>query len=633
MALAPGNLTSYNLAPGESLQTLDAKRRIALALSTQAIDASPIQHWTQGAARLAQALVGGYELYKMDEEDEKKRAASAKALIGTIVDPQENQPNTTPTAAVAPSPAAPPATPAATVASADMTPGQRALLKAIAGGESKSYDMLYGGRKFDSFADHPRTPIPITSGPMAGKNSTAAGLYQFLAPTWDQQRNKLNLPDFSPQSQDIAAWDLAATTYKNKTGGDLKADVENPTKAQQIAAALNGVWPSLPGGSQPNSMTAGFTQRLGTPGVAQALNAPVPPPAAPVAPADLTAAPQMAQATMPGQTNAPPPNPNAPIAIRPASPLPMTSTGGMTAQQLRQMVAPMIASGPAGAAMAQDLIKKWNESNLVPNDAQKSAQYIRQNWRQLGFTGPDDPQMAALIRQRLSGLTMPASETTQEQALGKYYGEMFTKLGTDATNARSSNATLTTMAQLAKSPNFRSGIGAEFETFLKRGISALGGDKALIDLGMDPKKAQPNEAFRALSNKAVIDTLGSLGTGISNADRDFIQQIFPSLANTPEGNAMIVKIMQRMNDRKIEIAQMARGHNKGRLDADFEAKLDDFTQKNPLFSDKEMAELTAAAAPQTPDGATAPPPAATTPMTDPDRAAIEAEMKRRKLIP
>lgn len=628
MALAPGNITSYNLAPGESLQTLDAKRRIALALSMQGADVSPVQHWTQGAARLAQALVGGYELNKLDEEDEKKRAASARAILGTIIDPQENQPNTIPTAAIAPSPAAPPATPAATtVASADMTPGQRALLKAIAGGEAKSYDMLYGGRKFDSFADHPRTPIPITSGPMAGKYSTAAGLYQFLAPTWDQQRNKLNLPDFSPPNQDIAAWDLAATTYKNKTGGDLKADVENPTKAQAIAAALNGVWPSLPGGSQPNSMTAGFTQRLGTPGVAQALNAPVPQPASPVAPTDLTAAPQMAQATMPGQTNVPTPSASQPLAIRPGSPLPLTSTGGMTAQQLRKMVAPMIASGPAGAAMAQDLIKKWNESNLVPNDAQKSAQYIRQNWRQLGFSGPDDPALAALVRQRLSGLTMPAGETTQEQALGKYYGEMFSKIGTDATNARSSNATLTTMAQLAKSPNFRSGIGAEFETFIKRGISALGGDKALIDLGMDPKKAQPNEAFRALSNKAVIDTLGSLGTGISNADRDFIQQIFPSLANTPEGNAMIVKVMQRMNDRKIEIAQMARGHNKGRLDADFEAKLDDFAAQHPLFSDKEMAELNAAA--QAPATTQTPPPGTGIP----DRAAIEAEMQRRKLQP
>jgi lysozyme len=41
-----------------------------------------------------------------------------------------------------------------------------------------------------------------------GLKSTAAGAYQFLASTWDDLKRKLNLPDFGPHSQDLAAQEL-----------------------------------------------------------------------------------------------------------------------------------------------------------------------------------------------------------------------------------------------------------------------------------------------------------------------------------------------------------------------------------------------------------------------------------------
>lgn len=66
------------------------------------------------------------------------------------------------------------------------------------------YRRHFGGRLFDSFADHPR--IAITAG--LGRNkytSTAAGAYQFLSRTWDECAKALNLQDFSPESQDKAA--------------------------------------------------------------------------------------------------------------------------------------------------------------------------------------------------------------------------------------------------------------------------------------------------------------------------------------------------------------------------------------------------------------------------------------------
>jgi len=131
----------------------------------------------------------------------------------------------------------------------------RALLGRIASGEATSYDMLYGGGKFQGYGDHPRVYQPITSGPDVGKKTSAAGLYQFIGSTWDQQKAKLGLTDFSPANQDAAAWDLAQTEYKAKTGRDLLATLKSgdQTAISDVPRQLSGQWSSLPGGRQPAS--------------------------------------------------------------------------------------------------------------------------------------------------------------------------------------------------------------------------------------------------------------------------------------------------------------------------------------------------------------------------------------------
>jgi muramidase (phage lysozyme) len=81
-----------------------------------------------------------------------------------------------------------------------------AFLRVIREGETSQTDDAYrtivGGERFDSFADHPRKRVFIRS---LNVWSTAAGAYQFLSRTWDECRAALNLPDFSPESQDKAA--------------------------------------------------------------------------------------------------------------------------------------------------------------------------------------------------------------------------------------------------------------------------------------------------------------------------------------------------------------------------------------------------------------------------------------------
>jgi len=138
----------------------------------------------------------------------------------------------------------------------------RQVLDRIASGEAGAYNVLYGGHQFDSYHDHPRIKIPLGN----GLYSSAAGKYQMIAPTWDKEKAKLGLPDFSPASQDAAAWDLAQSVYREKTGRELADDA---TRGDVDYSVLQSQWSSLP---RPSGPTLSFS------------SAAQPPPAPPVEP-------------------------------------------------------------------------------------------------------------------------------------------------------------------------------------------------------------------------------------------------------------------------------------------------------------------------------------------------------------
>lgn len=148
-----------------------------------------------------------------------------------------------------------------------VTPTQRAFLNSVSAGESPDYNTMYGGGRFEELNDHPRQNVPIASGPNAGKTSSAAGRYQFLAPTWDEAKGALGLPDFSPDSQDAAAVWLAERDYAKRTKGrnlwnDLEGAKDDPAKLNFIAGALSKTWTSLPGGAEPNRASGDFGNRM-----------------------------------------------------------------------------------------------------------------------------------------------------------------------------------------------------------------------------------------------------------------------------------------------------------------------------------------------------------------------------------
>jgi muramidase (phage lysozyme) len=112
---------------------------------------------------------------------------------------------------------------------------------------NNGYDVIVSGVDgpsiFTDYSDHPFAhggSVLVRSGPPP-LYSTAAGRYQLLARFWNIYRVQLNLPDYSPASQDAVA------LQQIKERGAI-ADIEAGEIELAIGLCAN-IWASLPGNS------------------------------------------------------------------------------------------------------------------------------------------------------------------------------------------------------------------------------------------------------------------------------------------------------------------------------------------------------------------------------------------------
>jgi muramidase (phage lysozyme) len=125
-------------------------------------------------------------------------------------------------------------------------PNVRSFLDMIAAAEGTTkhgYNTLFGGGKFDNLQDHPRQLFDFTETTGRPNKTTAAGRYQFLSNTWDEQAKKLGLPDFGERSQDLAAVNLLRE--RGILTDVLQGNWQNAVKKS------GSIWASLPSSPYP----------------------------------------------------------------------------------------------------------------------------------------------------------------------------------------------------------------------------------------------------------------------------------------------------------------------------------------------------------------------------------------------
>jgi muramidase (phage lysozyme) len=130
-----------------------------------------------------------------------------------------------------------------------MTDNERAFLSMIAFAEigpdllaisHRGYNVLVGStaanpKLFHDYSDHPRVIVNVRP----GLYSTAAGRYQILKRTFDAYKTRLELPDFSPASQDAIAMQLI------RECGAIK-DI-NAGRITEAIKKVKSRWASMPG--------------------------------------------------------------------------------------------------------------------------------------------------------------------------------------------------------------------------------------------------------------------------------------------------------------------------------------------------------------------------------------------------
>lgn len=145
------------------------------------------------------------------------------------------------------------------------------------------------------------------------------------------------------------------------------------------------------------------------------------------------------------------------------------------------------------------------------------------------------------------GVKLPEGESEFVKRLGTKDADRVDAAITTRDTAVSSLNSLNKLASLPADQL----IGGQFAT------GRVGATNLLSTLGLaspaDVNKLNKSQEYQKVAGDVILQTLGGkLGSGFSNADRDFIASLVPQLETSPEARRQLIQFMQGKNQEIVQ---------------------------------------------------------------------------------
>ncbi len=193
--------------------------------------------------------------------------------------------------------------------------------------------------------------------------------------------------------------------------------------------------------------------------------------------------------------------------------------------------------------------------------------------------------MLAALNAAVTSVNVNAGEKAWDQESAKLQAKRYDDITASAGNAQDM-LSMYDLAEQALTSGVRTGFGAETELNLRQLGASMGIDT-------DPEKLAGGELIRSIQNRMALlmrSPNGGMGMPGALSDRDikFLKDAQIGLDRSPEGNRQMLEAYRSMEQRKIEISQLADQYveEHGKLDAGFNKAVREYAKANPLFPEK-----------------------------------------------
>ena len=290
-------------------------------------------------------------------------------------------------------------------------------------------------------------------------------------------------------------------------------------------------------------------------------------------------APAVAQIKKMGLGQVQPPQPGA------GQPPPVPPPQVAQAQPQPAQIAAGAGAAPPLAPQDDQILKRLTLLAASPDKATAAAAQTRLK----SYLASKEPT-TEMKNAAASGQSLPEYQSSQGDLAAQQAGAVETAKGYVAKYQAIDEAGTRAIQEIPKlqvalkqmeSPDFYSGIGNNYNLALKRVAVALGGD---------PDKAAPQEIVSKVIADSVLNGLGALkGLGpIRVAEMKLASTAAMSPDNTPQSNRFLANVAIRIQQRAVEVSDMAQNYKDGVLDVGFDKKVREMDKNKPLFTPAEV---------------------------------------------